>query len=129
MKKTVRLWTIQSKLQVDNNKKKLVGNWKFVDKDFKPAYRMLIRQMPVVPLNNHPPMWAWTTKPSYKSPGDYLISFIAPRELLLVTDFQLWHLWLMGNYSVKILRKRLTEKVQVCLPYIDKQWIDKVTLL
>jgi hypothetical protein len=74
------------------------------------AYRWLVAEVAQsgVPTRGRPPVWAWHTVEGRRSPPDFrswwshepqeLITFDAPDELVVLTDYDLWHCVLNRSY-------------------------------
>lgn len=132
----MKLWTIQSEKVLETLDKygEIRTDWRRICfKDFKAAYKKIVELMPVKPPRNRPPIWAWPFKPdmrhSARAPrGDKIvrITFEYPESEALITNFIDWHLWLAGDYSVKITRKRADENCQVTIPELRSSQIQKI---
>lgn len=114
----MRLWTIQREgaWKVLRERGYLTARRRFAFADFLPAYDWLAGQMRDKLPATHPsrssvPLWAWyqyesvaKPRPDLRSSGylpagtpGWRIEFEIPDELVLLSDFELWHLVL--NYS------------------------------
>jgi Domain of unknown function (DUF3841) len=130
----MRLWTIQTqgaweKLQKDGI---LIASQEFIHPDFLPAYSWLNDQMslrlPPKPAAVTFPIWAWyqwqdakQSRPDLRRRGHLLsgergvlLECIIPDQLVLLSDFHLWHYVLNYWYLAKDEAEALLfeEKVQ-----------------
>jgi hypothetical protein len=130
----MRLYTIQHKSVVDTLQKKGIykTNRKFIcEPTFKAAYQWLSQM-----AKKHRgwqearPVWAWHQRPDmrnyrfFKDPEgppsrrDYLITLEVPDELVLLSEFGLWHC-VLNNYYVYVNQKQEKAWTKLLKPYND----------
>ncbi|MEQ6356720.1 DUF3841 domain-containing protein [Lysinibacillus sp. M3] len=77
----------------------LTGNEDFVDEDFLPSYKWMIKQMDRR-INNDGsfPIWLWTKKPNLNDEGHFYkgtdavsLTVEVPDNNVLLSDFEAWH--------------------------------------
>ena len=113
----MRLWMIvgEPALAVLERTGRLVADGRRVDRDFKPAYRWMARQMAqrigAAPRNAAYPLWAWAHwlvgkhRPDMRFSGHgmpgaacFRLTLEMPKSDVLLSDFDLWHFVLNGSY-------------------------------
>jgi hypothetical protein len=109
VKEDMRMWTVQEMgaYQTLLQKGSLHGDWRRVERWWKPAYKWLCQQMDLrgIELRGRCPMWAWTRKPDFRSfyrgaAGVVRLELEVPDELVLVSHFGAWHWALNDCYFV-----------------------------
>lgn len=110
------LWTIQTAeaLQHLERKLRLRGDWRRVPKDYRQAYQWMTGQLSNrlgIPTRR-PPLWAWHSydgaarrRPDLRTSGHLprgtrgvRLELDAPEELVLLSDFMMWHCVLNDHY-------------------------------
>lgn len=113
----MRLWMIvgEPALAVLERTGRLVADGRRVDRDFKPAYRWMARQMAqrigAAPRHAAYPLWAWAhwlagkRRPDMRFSGHgmsgtacFRLTLDVPEREVLLSDFDLWHFVLGGSY-------------------------------
>ena len=143
----MRLWTFQS-LEVyqiltkdkqytcDFFKSELYREFK----QFAKAYRWMKEQMKDRNMNpdNVCPVWCWYKwngrhqRPDlrysdfkYRNTDEYLLTLEVPDELVLLSDFDEWHMILNDYYddAEHIFNVDKSDYIQACIPKIKADWI------
>lgn len=141
----------------------LIGDWRRVWKHFKPSYRwMCLRMEEKFHFHNYPssdappPIWAWVKKPDLRNSGHFKpgtlavrIEFNAPDDLVLVSNFEAWHMVLNNSIISEdekdydkthpdIVVRESWKKIfnpdiigfdralQACMPYIKNEWVVRI---
>ena len=135
----VRLWTIRSKKKFKSDKK-----WGFVfnsvlrvNAHFATPYHWLSKQMrkrigPPTRRVIATPVWAWMEKPDIRRERHQCrpvtqvrIEFEMPRDQILISDFDKWHMPLNTSYAGRDycrFWKELEEKKLYQIPHEQKPW-------
>lgn len=105
----IELWTLQDPGVLDTLARTgyLCGDGRRADRDFRPAYRWLMKQMGerLPGYRGGHPVWAWLEKPDmrrhpycgFRGEDQVRIGFRVPRSRVLVHEYDSWHSVLNGQ--------------------------------
>ncbi len=131
---------------------KLVGDWSRVGGPMVvPYYQRMVEEMAAhgIDCQGNPPVWAWNGRVTLLdasmllsvehelSQGWSTITFRAPRNLVLLSDYAAWCDFFFGDaeWDPQLFRSPaersddwagLTCGVQATLPYLRREWIDTI---
>lgn len=151
----LRLKTFQPLARVDELHRtgRLVGDWTTVGGPLVvPRYQRMVQEMAAhgIDCHGHPPTWAWHGRVTLLdasmllnaehelSQGWATITFDAPEELVLLSDYAHWCDFLFEDTDWEPARFRTVEEralldwagltcgVQATLPHVQGEWVDTI---
>lgn len=129
-KKLTTYWTIQTKAKWNQAQKLgyLVGEFSFIDEDYKEPYHWMMAQMKkrIPHYGGEYPVWLWTERPDLRESGylergeqGVLLKIELHFNTVLLSDFQAWHMVLNNSY---MSLEEVTEDEVYPLEEIRKSW-------
>lgn len=108
----------------------LTGKAEFVDKDFLPSYKWMIKQMDErINNNGFIPIWLWLEKPNLREEGHFnkgtkavCLTVEIPENKVLLSDFDAWHCVLNNGFcAISEEEDRLFEQGKLAITK-EKSW-------